>query len=119
PCAVLDVPACLARAIPVRDSTTGRVLPVCRPWPPCDTSSVVAHRQCPAHNAWNPSQQVRPHRAPAAGGPSLPACDGRECLARAAVVQRLCAALSIPSVSTSVHQRSTDLSVRFGLTGLS
>ena len=35
------------------------------------------------------------------------------------VVQMLCAALTIPSVSTSVNQRSTDLSVRLGLAGLS
>ena len=49
----------------------------------------------------------------------LPACDGRRCLAHAAVVQMLGAALTLPSVDTSVNQRSTDLSVRFGLVGLS
>ena len=47
------------------------------------------------------------------------ACDGRRCLAYAAWVQRLCTALTIPSVSTSVYQRSTDLSVRRGLARLS
>ena len=50
------------------------VLPVSRPWSPWETESVVAHRQCPAPNAWNPSPQVRPHRAPATCGQSLPAC---------------------------------------------
>ena len=49
----------------------------------------------------------------------LPACDGRGCLAHAALVQMLCVALTIPSVYASVNQRSTDLSVRFGLAGLS
>ena len=48
-----------------------------------------------------------------------PACDGRRCLAYAAWVQRLCAALTIPSVSTSVYQCNTDLSVRRGLARLS
>ena len=51
--------------------------------------------------------------------PPSPACDGRRCLAHAAVVQRLCATLTIPSVYASMNQRSTDLSVRFGLAGLS
>jgi hypothetical protein len=49
----------------------------------------------------------------------LPACDGRRCLAHAAVVQILCAALTIPSVDTSGNQCSTDLSVRFGLARVS
>ena len=74
PYAVLDVPARPARDVTVLDSPTGRVLPVCRPWSPWEKESVVAHRQCPAPNAWTPSQQVRPHRAPATCGPSLPAC---------------------------------------------
>ena len=74
PYAVLDVPARPARAVTVLDSPTGRVRPVSRPWAPWEQESVVAHRPCPAPNAWNPFQQVRPHRAPATCGPSLPAC---------------------------------------------
>jgi hypothetical protein len=49
----------------------------------------------------------------------LPACDSRRCLAHAAWVQILCPALTIPSVSTSVHQRNTDLLVRRGLVRVS
>ena len=56
---------------------------------------------------------------PALARPRLPACDGRGCLAHAALVQMLCAALTIPSVYAAVNQRSTDLSVRRGLAGLS
>ena len=68
--------ACMphARDVTVLASPTGRVLPVSRPWEPWEKESVVAHRPCTAPNAWNPSQQVRPHRAPATCGPALPAC---------------------------------------------
>jgi hypothetical protein len=70
---------------------------------------------------------VRPHRAPATCGPSRPACPctphtslyGIRCLAHETWVKMLGAALTIPSVSTSGNQRSTDLSVRRGLAGLS
>jgi hypothetical protein len=127
PYAVLDVPARPARDVTILDSTTGRVLPVCRRLDPLDQSSVVAHRHCTSKNAWNPSQQVRRHRAPATCGPSLPACPctphaslyGIRCLAHETLVQMLGTALTIPSVSPSGNQRSTDLSVRFGLARLS
>ena len=65
-----------------------------------------------------PPRAVQPSQ-PALALLRLPACDGRRCLAYAAWVQRLCAALTIPSVSTSVYQRNTDLSVRLGLARVS
>jgi hypothetical protein len=68
------VPARPARDVTVLDRPTSRVLQVPRPWKPCEHASVGAHRPWTAHHAWNSSQQVRPHRAPATGGPSLPAC---------------------------------------------
>jgi len=49
----------------------------------------------------------------------LPACDGRRCLAHTACVQMLFTRITIPSVSPSVHQGSTDLSVRRGLAQVS
>ena len=49
----------------------------------------------------------------------LPACDGRRCLAHAGGGRILLPVITIPFVYTNVHQRSTDLSVRFGLAGLS
>jgi hypothetical protein len=73
PYAVLEVPARTARAVPVLDRTTGKVLPVSRPWAPWKQESVVAHRPWTAPHAWNPSQQVRLHRAPATCGQALPA----------------------------------------------
>ena len=74
PYAVLKVPARPARDVTVLDHPTSRVLPVARPWKPCEQESVGAHRPWTTHHAWNPSQQVRPHRAPTTCGPSLPAC---------------------------------------------
>ena len=65
-----------------------------------------------------PPRAVRPFQ-PALALLRLLAFDGRRCLAHTAWVQMLCAALTIPSVSTSVYQRSTDLSVRFGLARVS
>ena len=49
----------------------------------------------------------------------LPACDGRRCIAHAALVKMLFMVIIIASVYTSVNQGSTDLSVRRGLAGLS
>jgi hypothetical protein len=49
----------------------------------------------------------------------LPACDGRRCLAHAGVGKILLPVITIPSVSTSVNQRNTDLSVRLGLARVS
>jgi hypothetical protein len=74
PYAVLDVTARPARAVTGRDRKTDRVIPVCRLLSPFDTSSVVAHRQWTSQNAWSSSQPIRPRRAPATCGPSLPAC---------------------------------------------
>src|SRR5262245_30854473 len=72
--AVLYVPARPARDATVTDRTTGRVLPVSRPWEPCEPESVGAHQPWTAHNAWNPSPQVQPHRPPPlAIRPSQPA----------------------------------------------
>jgi hypothetical protein len=119
PDAVLDASARPARAVTVRDRTTSRVLPVARPWEPCEPGSVGAHHPWTTHHAWNPSQQVRSYREPAPFGQSLPACDGMRCLAHETLVQRLGAALTIPSVSTSGNQRSTDLSVKLGLARVS
>jgi hypothetical protein len=49
----------------------------------------------------------------------LPACDGRQCLAHAALVKVLLTVITIPSVSTSVNQRNTNLSVSLGLARVS
>ena len=87
-----------------------------------------AHRHWTAKNAWTPRSRcdrteppqlaVRPSQH-ALARLRLPSFDGRRCLAHEALVQMLCAALTIPSVYASVNQRSTDLSVRLGLAGLS
>jgi hypothetical protein len=74
PYAVLEVPARTARAVTGLDSQTDSVIPVCRLLSPFDTESVVAPRQWPSQNAWISSQPIRPRRAPATCGPSLPAC---------------------------------------------
>ena len=66
--------------------------------------------------ALSPTTSVRPSQH-ALARLRLPACDGRGCLAHTALFQMLCATLTIPSVHASVNQRSTDLSVRFGLAG--
>ena len=49
----------------------------------------------------------------------LPACSGRRSLAHAAFVKMLLTMITVPSVPTSVHQHSTDLSVRRGLARVS
>lgn len=49
----------------------------------------------------------------------LPACDGRRGLAHAGVGRILLPVITIPSVSTFVYQRSSDLSVRLGLARVS
>jgi hypothetical protein len=127
PGAVLSVTARTARDRTVLDSPTDRVMPVWRLVSPCDTASGVAHRPWTFPHAWNPSQPVRPRRVPATVGPSqhalallcLPACDGRRCMAHAAWVKMLLTIITIPSVSTSVNQGSTDFEVRCGLAPLS
>jgi hypothetical protein len=89
----------------VLESTTGRILTVSRPWESCDQESVGAHRP------WTSQHAIAYLR--------LPACDGRRGLAHAAWVKRLFIRITIPSVSTSVHQGSTDFEVRRGLAPLS